>query len=115
MRLWQHRFTAPAGEADAELSGSPDLGPSYEFQELRPGACPGLNRVHCFNYAAALSLGASAGDIPQISEGAQRLARGLAAQLLAEDVAQHFDALQRYAEPELRGDEWTPADFPSYE
>lgn len=115
VRLWQHRFTAPADEADAELAASPDLGPSYEFQELRPGACPGLNRVHCFNYAAALSLGASAGDIPQISEGAQRLARSLAAQLLAEDVAQHFDALQHYAEPELRGDEWAPADFPHYE
>ena len=114
VRLWRHRFTAPAGEEDAELAGSPDLGPNYEFQEIRPGACPGLNRVHCFNYAAALSLGASAGDIPQISEGAQRLARGLAAQLLAEDVAQHFEALQRYAEPELRGDEWVPADFPDY-
>ena len=115
VRLWQDRFTAPEGQDDAELAGSPDLGSTYEFQELRPGACPGLSRVHCFNYAAALSLGASAGDIPQISEGAQRLARGLAAQLLAEDVAQHFDALQRYAEPELRGDEWAPADFPDYE
>ncbi|OYU77092.1 MAG: FAD-dependent oxidoreductase, partial [Burkholderiales bacterium PBB5] len=87
----------------------------YEFQERVPGACPGLNRVHCFNYAAALSQGASAGDIPQISEGAQRLARALAAQLLAEDIDQHYAAIQRYADPELLGDEWTPAEFPGYD
>jgi len=115
VRLWQDRFTPPPGEEDAELAGSPDLGPVYQFQERRPGDCPGLARVHCFNYAAALSMGASAGDIPQISEGAQRLARGLAAQLLADDVDQHFAAIQAYAEPELLGDEWAPAEFPAYD
>jgi len=115
VRLWQDRYTPVAGEEDAELAESPDLGPLYEFQEKTPGACPGLARVHCFNYAAALSQGASAGDIPQISDGAQRLARGLAAQLLAEDIEQHYAAMGRYAEPELDGDEWTPAEFPAYE
>jgi cation diffusion facilitator CzcD-associated flavoprotein CzcO len=115
VRLWQDRFTPPAGEEDAELAGSPDLDPVYAFQERHPGACPGLDRVHCFNYAAALSMGASAGDIPQISDGAQRLARGLASQLLAEDVAQHFAAIQSYDDPELLGDEWTPAAFPTYD
>ena len=115
VRLWQDRFTPPAGEDDAELSASPDLGPLFEFQEKSPGACPGLERVHCFNYAATLSHGAATGDIPQISDGAQRLARGLAARLLAEDVALHFAAMDRYAEPELLGDEWTPARFPAYD
>ena len=115
VRLWQHRYAPPDGERDAELDGSPDLGPLFEFQEQSPGACPGLARIHCFNYAATLSHGAATGDIPQISNGAQRLARGLAAQLLAEDVALHFDAMQRYAEPELDGDEWTPAVFPAYD
>ena len=87
---------------------SPDLGPLFEFQEKTPGACPGLDRVHCFCYPAALSHGAATGDIPQISDGAQRLARGLAARLLSEDVDRHFAAMQRYDEPELFGDEWTP-------
>ena len=115
VRLWQDRFTPAPGEEDEELAESPDLGPLYEFQERVPGSCPGLDRVHCFNYAAALSQGASAGDIPQISEGSLRLARGLAARLLAEDVAHHYANIQRYAEPELDGDEWTPAAFPAYE
>ncbi|MEO7150965.1 MAG: NAD(P)/FAD-dependent oxidoreductase [Burkholderiaceae bacterium] len=114
VRLWQDRYTPPASEEDAELDASPDLGALFEFQERSPGCCPGLARVHCFNYAATLSHGAATGDIPQISDGAQRLARGLAAQLLADDVALHFDAMKRYAEPELFGDEWTPAEFPAY-
>lgn len=115
VRLWCDRFMPPAGEDDAELDASPDLGPVFEFQEKSDGACPGLSRVHCFNYAATLSHGAATGDIPQISDGAQRLARGLAALLLAEDMPLHFDAMQRFAEPELFGDEWTPAEFPAYE
>ena len=114
VRLWQDRFTPPAGEEDAELATSPDLGPLFEFLEKTPGACPGLERVHCFCYPAALSHGAATGDIPQITDGAQRLARGLAARLLCEDVAQHFAAMGRYDEPELIGDEWTPAEFPAY-
>jgi len=115
VRLWQDRFTPPPGEEDAELAGSPDLGPLFEFQPRVAGACPGLDRVHCFNYAGALSQGAGAGDIPQISDGAQRLARGLAARLLSDDAPLHFDAVTRYADPELLGDEWTPAEFPPYD
>jgi len=114
VRVWKDRFAAPADMTDNELAESPDLGPLFEFQEKTPGACPGLERVHCFNYAASLSHGAAAGDIPQITDGAQRLARGLAARLLAEDVEQHFAAMQRYAEPELDGDEWTPSALPPY-
>ncbi|MDM0035174.1 NAD(P)/FAD-dependent oxidoreductase [Variovorax sp. J22P271] len=114
VRVWQDRFAAPEGMADTELAESPDLGPLFEFQPKTPGACPGLERVHCFNYAASLSHGAAAGDIPQITDGAQRLARGLAAKLLSEDAEQHFAAMQSYAEPELDGDEWTPSVLPPY-
>lgn len=116
VRTWQDRFTAPAGQEDSELDQSPDLGPLFEFQQRTPGSLPGLERVHCFCYAAALSQGAGAGDIPQISEGAQRLARGLAAQLLSEDAAQHFATMEAFADPELDGQEWTPAPaLPPYE
>ncbi len=114
VRLWADRFTPPAGEEDSELAESPDLGPLFEFQSKVPGACPGLERVHCFNYAGALSQGAGSGDIPQISDGAQRLARGLAGQLLREDAQHHFEEMGRYADPELLGDEWHPAEFPPY-
>ncbi|WDU64215.1 NAD(P)/FAD-dependent oxidoreductase [Pseudomonas poae] len=106
IKLWRDRFTAPAGQEDLELSQLPDLGPLFEFQPRIPGACPGLDRVHCFSYPAALTYGGVSGDIPAISEGAKRMAQGLAGQLFNDDVALHFAAMQTYAEPELQGDEW---------
>ncbi len=114
VRLWRDRYTPAPDEADEELSGAPDLGATFEFQPNTPDGFPGLERVHCFNYAATLSHGAATGDIPQITEGAQRLARGIATRLLVEDVPAHYAAMQQYAEPELLGDEWTPAEFPEY-
>ncbi len=113
VRLWKDRYTHPAGLDDEELSNSPDLGDLFEFQARTEGACPGLDRIHCFNYAGALSQGAGAGDIPQISDGAQRLARGLATRFLVEDAPHHFEQLTRYAERELNGDEWTPDFMPN--
>jgi cation diffusion facilitator CzcD-associated flavoprotein CzcO len=106
IKLWRDRFSAPAGQEDPELSQLPDLGPLFEFQPRTPGACPGLERVHCFSYPAALTYGGVSGDIPAISEGAKRMAQGLAGQLFNDDVELHFAAMQAYAEPELQGDEW---------
>ena len=110
IRLWRDRFTAPAGLADEELATSPDLAPDYAFQEKHPGECPALARIHCFNHHSTLTHGKLSGDIPAVSEGAERLARGIARALFAEDAAQHFAALQAFDVAELRGDEWTDAD-----
>ncbi len=93
-----------------ELEGSPDLGESFEFQEKTPGACPALHQIHCFNFPATLSHGKLSGDIPAISEGADRLARGIVRALSVADREQHFAALTAFATPELLGDEWTDAD-----
>jgi FAD-dependent urate hydroxylase len=111
--LWQDRYQPAQGEADHELSASPDLGPAFEFQ-VKPGAhCPGLTHVHCFCYPAALSLGVITGDIPAISEGALQLAAQLAALNYAEDIEHHFLRMQAFAEPEVFGDEWTASPLPS--
>ena len=108
IKLWSDRYSAPAGQEDHELSQLPDLGPLFEFLERVPGSCPGLDRVHCFSYPAALTYGGVSGDIPAISEGAKRMAQGLAGQLFNDDIELHFEAMQAYAEPELKGDEWQP-------
>jgi cation diffusion facilitator CzcD-associated flavoprotein CzcO len=110
IRLWQDRYTAPAGLGSAELDHFPDLGPAFEFQEKQQGACPMLARIHCFNHHATLSHGKLAGDIPAVSEGAQRLARGLAQLLFTEDQETHYAKLQAFDTPELLGDEWEDAD-----
>ena len=106
IRIWGERYSPAEGDADIELHDSPDLGPAFEFQ-AKPGVeFPGLERVHCFCYPSTLSHGTVAGDIPQISDGADRLARNLCALFLEEDMAYHFDTLKAYADPELTGDEW---------
>ena len=109
VRAWKHRYSAGADQADTELADSPDLGPVFEFQERAAGACPGLDRIHCFCYPAMLSHGAVSGDIPAISDGARRLANGMAGLFYQEDFEHHFASLQAYDDPELLGDEWVPA------
>ena len=110
IRLWRDRFPVPAGMDNAELEGSPDLGDSFEFLEKVQGACPMLSRLHCFNYPATLSHGKLSGDIPAISEGADRLARGIVRRLFVDDRATHFANLKAFSTPEIIGDEWTDAD-----
>ena len=112
VRAWGDRFTPPAGQEDQELNDSPDLGPAFELQEKVPGECPGLDRVHCFCYPAALSHGTVSGDIPNISDGARRLSAGIASLFYREDFEHHYARLLAYDEPELFGDEWVPAPDP---
>ncbi|WP_251864908.1 NAD(P)/FAD-dependent oxidoreductase [Achromobacter sp. Marseille-Q4962] len=115
VRAWGDRYTPGPGEEDQELHDSPDLGPAFELQEKTPGACPGLDRVHCFSYPAALTHGTVSGDIPAISDGAKRLAQGIAALFYREDVEAHYANMVAFSEPEVFGDEWTPAPAPQAE
>ena len=115
IRQWRDRYTPRPGEEDAELADSPDLGHAFEFREKTPGTLPGLSRVHCFCYPASVTHGSVSGDIPAISEGAKRLAQGIAGLLYQEDIDAHYAAIQAYAEPEIFGDEWTPAPPPGVE
>jgi len=110
IRLWLDRHTPPPGEENEELTAFPDLGPAFEFREREPGSCPALKHLHCFNFPATLSHGKLSGDIPAVSEGAERLARGIARSLFVEDRAQHFENLKAFDTPELLGDEWQDAD-----
>lgn len=109
IRAWKDRYQPLPGNEDEELADSPDLGPIFEFQQRTPGECPGLERVHCFCYPAALSHGTVSGDIPNISDGAKRLAAGIASLFYREDFEHHYANIQAYDDPELLGDEWTPA------
>jgi cation diffusion facilitator CzcD-associated flavoprotein CzcO len=110
VRRWRDRFDPSPELANEELAASPDLDSNLAFQERVPGSCPSLRHIHCFNHAASLSHGKVAGDIPAISDGAQRLARGIASLLFDADREQHFAALQAFDKAELLGDEWTDAD-----
>ena len=109
VRAWRDSYQPDAGDEDEELGDSPYLGPTFELMEKSTGTCPGLDRIHCFCYPATISHGTVSGDIPSISDGARRLASGIASLFYREDVEQHFATLQAFSEPEIFGDEWTPA------
>jgi FAD-dependent urate hydroxylase len=108
--IWADRFTPPAGLESEELARFPYLAPSFAFTERDPGTAPWLKDIHCYNYAATLSLGKVSGDIPAVSEGAAMLARAIAADFYGEDVERHYQDLVAYQKPELVGDEWTDAE-----
>jgi hypothetical protein len=107
---WADRFTPPEGLESEELARFPYLAPSFAFTEREPGTAPWLKHIHCYNYAATLSLGKVSGDIPAVSEGASMLARAIAADFYGEDVETHYRDLLAYQKPELQGDEWTDAE-----
>ena len=109
LRVWSDRYRPTEGHQDQELLDSPDLGPTFELQEKTPGSLPGLTRIHSFCYPATLTHGTVSGDIPAISDGAQRLSQGIARLLYVENIEKHFAELKAFDEPEVFGDEWTPA------
>lgn len=109
---WGDRYMHEAGLSDKELQDSPDLGASFELKEKTPGQCPGLERIHVFCYPAALSHGTVSGDIPAISDGAKRLAQGIVSLFYREDIAEHFENIKNFSEPEILGDEWSVAPPP---
>ncbi|MEZ5797785.1 MAG: NAD(P)/FAD-dependent oxidoreductase [Paracoccaceae bacterium] len=111
--LWQDVYTPPGDEASGDLGRFPYLNADFTFREKVPGRAPWLRHVYCFNYGASASLGKVSGDIPGISEGAAWLTRSVAAALYSEDLAQHWQAMLDYAQPELNGSEWTATELPA--
>ena len=107
--LWRDRYV-PAGGEGHEFAVHPWLDPWFAFTERTPGNAPWIGRVHCFNYAATMSQYKLTGDIPAISDGAVRLAEGIARTLFNEDYQDHYQRLLDYDQPELRGDEWKDED-----
>jgi len=104
VQLWRDHFLPPRGVEYAQAE-HPYLGAHFEFRR-RESAPIWVNRIHCFNYAATMSHGPISGDIPAISLGAERTARGVVNGLFAEDYARTSQRLASWSNPELRGDEY---------
>ncbi len=102
--LW--RDLAVAEGPEDELLDCPVVGPGFELRPKPGHSAAGFNRIRCFSHAAQPSLGNLANDIPQASEGADRLARAIACDLFIEDADYHRRQLEAYSEPELLGDEY---------
>ena len=108
--IWRDLESSPddvsSVDVEDEYLECPALGPGFEFRSKHGQDTSGLNRIRCFTHAAQPSLGNLANDIPQASEGAERLARAVARALFVEDAPFHRAALEAYDDPELLGDEF---------
>ena len=91
---------------DEEYLDFPYLGSSMQFLPRHPEQAQWCQNLYCFNLAAQLSHGNVSSDIPAVSDGAERLARGICRDLFISDVEQHVRALHDYDDPELLGDEF---------
>jgi len=106
IRLWRDAYAPPPEERDEGLAQAPWLDAAFAFTPRDGVTAPHLARLHAFNFAATLSHGKLTGDIPAISSGAQRLAQGICARLLAADIATHAARHAAFDEQEIAGDEW---------
>ncbi|WP_028035344.1 NAD(P)-binding domain-containing protein [Chelativorans sp. J32] len=113
VQLWRDAYTPPAGMEHEGIASSPYLGPSFEFLPkagLDPAVATAISHISCFAYPAVPTHGKITSGIPSISDGAMRLAQGLARSLFVEDRAHHLEKFRAYDTPELLGDEWEDAD-----
>jgi cation diffusion facilitator CzcD-associated flavoprotein CzcO len=101
LATWADRYTPPDALRRPELGRFPWLGDGFELTERTEGTCADLERVHLFNHAATLSLGAIASDIPGVNAGAERLAGHIVRHLFREDYVAVREQLEAFAEPEL--------------
>ncbi len=106
--LWRDRYAPPAGEEHEEMGRYPYLRPDFALQEKIAGDAPWLSAIRVFSNAATQSLGFISSDVPGLSEGAARLAAGLAADLFGEDAGAYVADLAAFDVAELQGDECPP-------
>jgi cation diffusion facilitator CzcD-associated flavoprotein CzcO len=111
--LWRDVYQPPASMAHDGLASFPYLGSAFEFLP-KPGLDAALawtvSHITCFAYPAVPSHGKITSGIPAISDGAIRLAQGLARSIFVEDGKHHIERFRAFDTPELFGDEWRDAD-----
>lgn len=98
---WRNLIEPPPAQANHEFLDFPDLGPGFELQPKTPGDLPWLSRIHAFTFAAAMSHGNVSGDIPAVSDGANRLADAIAAAEFRDGLGHHEATLHAFDDPEL--------------
>jgi cation diffusion facilitator CzcD-associated flavoprotein CzcO len=110
IKLWADAYTPPVDMQHPGLATYPYLGPSFEFLP-KSDADLAVSNVSCFAYPAVPTHGKITSGIPSISDGATRLAQGLARSIFVEDRQIHLDKFLAFDTPELLGDEWQDADL----
>jgi|TARA_A100001391_G_scaffold37386_1_gene20530 cation diffusion facilitator CzcD-associated flavoprotein CzcO len=107
---WGDRVDDQRRAANPQLARAPYLADDFTFLEAEPGKCPALSSIACFAYPAVPTHGKLTSGIPAVSDGADRLAKGMVRSLFVEEAEAHLQRFMTYQTPELVGDEWPDAD-----
>ena len=110
IKRWGEAYQPPEEQQNEQLSLHPYLNRDFSFQPRNPQAPAAISHIYCFSLPAHLSNGHIIGLIPGISQAARTVAEAIAGKLYVADRAYHYRAIMAYDEPELQGDEWTPAE-----
>jgi FAD-dependent urate hydroxylase len=100
--LWKDRHP----DLPRYLQEYPYLGNHFEFMEKVPGKAPYLKNMYCFNYAAILSHGLTSGDIPNISTGAEGLAKGIVIDFFTDDWKSYYKMFEEFVTQEFLAEEY---------
>lgn len=104
--LWKDKIPCEQLQCMPKIGLFPYLGPWFQFQEKESGTADFLNNIYCFNYGAFLSHGLLSGDIALISQGAIRLAQGIATDLFFRDIQEHLNKYRSYKAPLFHSSEY---------
>jgi cation diffusion facilitator CzcD-associated flavoprotein CzcO len=106
---WADRQVIQPSPSADEIGRFPYLGESFQLMP-RTGTptdlAHAMSRIHLFNWGAAISHGAVAGDIPGLALGANRIASALVRDLFVEDADRHYPRMVAHEEPELKPTRW---------
>ncbi|WP_414502680.1 NAD(P)-binding domain-containing protein [Zymobacter sp. IVIA_5232.4 C2] len=109
IRRWGDAFQPPPDQQHEQLAEHPYLNDDFSFQPRSAQAPAAISNVYCFCHPAHLSNGHVIGLIPGISQAAQTVAEAIVGKLYVDDRDHHYQGIMAYDDPELLGDEWTPA------
>lgn len=106
--LWENRAPKELLEEVPMLGCFPYLGPNFEFLESEPNIAPFLKNIYCFNYGASISHALLSSDIPGISLGATRLAKGIAADFFLNESMLYFEKIRNWKTPDFNSNDYHP-------
>lgn len=94
--VWGNRYIPPPAEADERLACFPYLAPTFAYTAKEPGTAPYLSNIHCFNFAATMSMGPSGAAIRSLKYAVPKLAYALTRDLFRSDLERHWHDLQAF-------------------
>ncbi|MBB3810260.1 FAD/NAD(P)-binding protein [Pseudochelatococcus contaminans] len=94
------------GAFDRSLLSTPYLDEGLAFQEKKPGTCPGLKLLYCYNFQAVLNHGKITSGVSGLSEASGRLVRALSRSFLNEMRDELYSRLIAYDTSELADLDW---------